>query len=224
MVLKYDRANLLTKPTSTANTPKRCQSRCRTCPPSSCKLPPYIYQRLNKGGASKHLTGNNPQQTLPGPSRPLARPDAHPEAHLRLKQRRLRVRAGRRHLQDVQERERGRGDGLRPRLHGRQRHLEPGLAVRAEPVVLLQGVRQVVSPGPGARVSTSLVPDVSRLKMRGIKNGGKVLQDCGLDDMIFTVPQLVSFLSRGTTLPAGTVIITGTPAGIGAGRTPKEWF
>lgn len=102
MVLKYDRANLLTKPTSTANTPKRCQSRCRTCPPSSCKLPPYIYQRLNKGGASKHLTGNNPQQTLPGPSRPLARPDAHPEAHLRLKQRRLRVRAGRRHLQDVQ--------------------------------------------------------------------------------------------------------------------------
>ncbi|KAJ9139318.1 Fumarylacetoacetate hydrolase domain-containing protein 2 [Coniochaeta hoffmannii] len=72
-------------------------------------------------------------------------------------------------------------------------------------------------------VSTSLVPDVAALKMRGLKNG-RVLQDCGLDDMIFSIPQLVSFLSQGTTLPAGTVIITGTPAGIGAGRTPKEWF
>jgi 2-keto-4-pentenoate hydratase/2-oxohepta-3-ene-1,7-dioic acid hydratase in catechol pathway len=32
---------------------------------------------------------------------------------------------------------------------------------------------------------------------------------------------LVSFLSQGTTLRAGTVIITGTPAGVGAGKTPK---
>ncbi|KAH8911314.1 homoprotocatechuate catabolism bifunctional isomerase/decarboxylase [Coniochaeta sp. PMI_546] len=73
-------------------------------------------------------------------------------------------------------------------------------------------------------VSKDLVKDVGQLKMRGIKNGDKVLQDCGLDDMIFTIPQLVSFVSQGTTLPAGTIIITGTPAGIGAGRTPKEWF
>lgn len=42
--------------------------------------------------------------------------------------------------------------------------------------------------------------------------------------MIFTIPKLVSFCSQGTTLPAGTVIITGTPAGIGAGRTPKEYL
>lgn len=77
--------------------------------------------------------------------------------------------------------------------------------------------------GPVLVSAASLVPDVGRLRMRGLKNG-RVLQDCGLDDMIFTIPQLVSFLSQGTTLPAGTVIITGTPAGIGAGRTPKEWF
>lgn len=42
-----------------------------------------------------------------------------------------------------------------------------------------------------------------------------------LSDLIFSVPKLVSFLSQGTTLPAGTVIITGTPAGVGAGKTPK---
>lgn len=40
-------------------------------------------------------------------------------------------------------------------------------------------------------------------------------------DLIFSIPKLVSFLSQGTTLPAGTVIITGTPAGVGVGREPK---
>ncbi|KAL6916212.1 hypothetical protein FSHL1_007659 [Fusarium sambucinum] len=70
-------------------------------------------------------------------------------------------------------------------------------------------------------VSTSAVPDPSKLHIRGLKNG-KVLQDCSLDDLIFSVPKLVSFLSQGTTLPAGTVIITGTPAGVGMGKSPKE--
>lgn len=41
-------------------------------------------------------------------------------------------------------------------------------------------------------------------------------------DLIFSVPKLVSFLSQSTTLPPGTVIITGTPAGVGLGRSPKE--
>lgn len=42
--------------------------------------------------------------------------------------------------------------------------------------------------------------------------------------MIFSVPQLVSFLSQGTTLPAGTVITTGTPPGVGSGKTSKEFL
>ncbi|KAL1984503.1 hypothetical protein VTN96DRAFT_9102 [Rasamsonia emersonii] len=71
--------------------------------------------------------------------------------------------------------------------------------------------------------STSLVPDVSKLRIRGVKNG-KVMQDCGLEDMIFTVPQLVSFLSQSTTLPAGTVILTGTPPGVGAAKKPPEFL
>ena len=41
-------------------------------------------------------------------------------------------------------------------------------------------------------------------------------------DLIFSIPKLISFLSQGTTLPAGTVIITGTPAGVGMGKNPKE--
>lgn len=69
-------------------------------------------------------------------------------------------------------------------------------------------------------VSPALIPDPSQLQVRGLKNG-KVLQDCGTDDLIFTIPKLISFLSQGTTLPAGTIILTGTPAGVGIVREPK---
>ncbi|KAM0342518.1 hypothetical protein ACHAPU_009492 [Fusarium lateritium] len=70
-------------------------------------------------------------------------------------------------------------------------------------------------------VSPSAIPNPSKLHIRGLKND-KVLQDCSLDDLIFSIPKLISFLSQGTTLPAGTVIITGTPAGVGMGKKPKE--
>ncbi|WAO96144.1 FAA-hydrolase domain-containing protein [Fusarium falciforme] len=69
-------------------------------------------------------------------------------------------------------------------------------------------------------VSTAVVPDPSDFRVRGLKNG-YVMQDCGVDDLIFSVPRLVSFLSQSTTLPPGTVIITGTPAGVGVGKSPK---
>ncbi|KAE8165571.1 hypothetical protein BDV40DRAFT_257820 [Aspergillus tamarii] len=76
--------------------------------------------------------------------------------------------------------------------------------------------------GP-ALVSAALFPDASKFQVRGLKNG-KVLQDCPLTDLIFSVPKLVSFLSQGTTLPAGTIILTGTPPGVGAAKNPKEFL
>ncbi|KAF9249388.1 hypothetical protein DTO013E5_2793 [Penicillium roqueforti] len=72
-------------------------------------------------------------------------------------------------------------------------------------------------------VSAALVPDASKLQIRGLKNGN-IMQNCPLTDLIFSVPQLISFLSQGTTLPAGTIILTGTPPGVGAARNPKEFF
>ncbi|PYI03791.1 hypothetical protein BO78DRAFT_348960 [Aspergillus sclerotiicarbonarius CBS 121057] len=72
-------------------------------------------------------------------------------------------------------------------------------------------------------VSAAQVPDASKFHIRGSKNG-KVLQDCPLTDLIFSVPKLVSFLSQGTTLPAGTIILTGTPPGVGAAKNPKEFL
>ncbi|KAH8431900.1 fumarylacetoacetate hydrolase family protein [Aspergillus melleus] len=76
--------------------------------------------------------------------------------------------------------------------------------------------------GP-ALVSAAHFPDVSKFQIRGLKNG-KVMQDCPLTDLIFSVPKLVSFLSQGTTLPAGTIILTGTPPGVGAAKNPKEFL
>ncbi|KAM0349871.1 hypothetical protein ACHAP4_010226 [Fusarium culmorum] len=73
--------------------------------------------------------------------------------------------------------------------------------------------------GP-ALVSKDLVPDPSIFHISGLKKD-QVLQDCGVHDLIFDIPTLVSFLSQGTTLLPGTVILTGTPAGVGVGRQPK---
>ncbi|RYP48366.1 hypothetical protein DL768_005735 [Monosporascus sp. mg162] len=72
-------------------------------------------------------------------------------------------------------------------------------------------------------VSAALVPDPSKFTIRGLKNG-EVMQSEELSDMIFDCAKLVSFLSQGTTLPPGTVIITGTPAGVGYGKKPPSYL
>lgn len=78
----------------------------------------------------------------------------------------------------------------------------------------------LASLGPTV-VSPALIPDPSKLRVRGIGKDDTVLQDCGTDDLIFSIPKLVSFLSQSTMLPPGTVIITGTPAGVGFAKSPK---
>ncbi|KAI1104106.1 hypothetical protein F4804DRAFT_352475 [Jackrogersella minutella] len=72
-------------------------------------------------------------------------------------------------------------------------------------------------------VSAAVMPDPSAFTIRGLKNG-EVMQDSALSDMIFNCAKLVSFLSQGTTLPPGTVIVTGTPAGVGFGKKPPAYL
>ncbi|BEJ15685.1 hypothetical protein CspHIS471_0502900 [Cutaneotrichosporon sp. HIS471] len=74
--------------------------------------------------------------------------------------------------------------------------------------------------GP-AFVSKDAVKDFGKLAIKGIHNGN-VVQESTMDDLIFSVPKIISFLSQGSTLPAGTIIITGTPAGVGWGKNPKS--
>ena len=68
-------------------------------------------------------------------------------------------------------------------------------------------------------VFPSMIPDPKIFRIRGLRNG-EVVQECGLDDLIFDVPKLISFMSQSTTLLPGTVILTGTPAGVGFSRKP----
>ena len=50
------------------------------------------------------------------------------------------------------------------------------------------------------------------------------MQDWNTNDMIFDVPALIEFLSGSTTLMAGTVILTGTPHGVGMAARPPRWL
>jgi 2-keto-4-pentenoate hydratase/2-oxohepta-3-ene-1,7-dioic acid hydratase in catechol pathway len=67
------------------------------------------------------------------------------------------------------------------------------------------------------------IGDPGNLRLKTIV-GGEVMQDSNTGDMIFGVEQLVSFISQSTTLRAGTVIMTGTPPGVGLAREPKRWL
>lgn len=69
-------------------------------------------------------------------------------------------------------------------------------------------------------VSPSVIPDPQTLSVKAIYNG-EVVQDGQTGDMIFDVKKQISYLSQGTTLEAGSLILTGTPAGIGILRQPK---
>lgn len=53
---------------------------------------------------------------------------------------------------------------------------------------------------------------------------GETVQKANTKSMIFPVRQLIAELSQGTTLLAGTVILTGTPAGVGAARNPPRFL
>ncbi|KJK68171.1 Fumarylacetoacetate FAA hydrolase family protein [Aspergillus parasiticus SU-1] len=69
-------------------------------------------------------------------------------------------------------------------------------------------------------VAPSVITDPQSLAIKAIYND-KIVQDGTTEDMIFDVKKQISYLSQGTTLEAGTLILTGTPAGIGCLRQPK---
>ena len=72
-------------------------------------------------------------------------------------------------------------------------------------------------------VTRDELPDPNALKIATILNGERV-QDWTTSDMIFDVPRLIEFLSGSTTLVPGTVILTGTPHGVGMARKPPRWL
>lgn len=69
-------------------------------------------------------------------------------------------------------------------------------------------------------VTKDEIQNPGNLKIKTELNG-QIVQDGNTNLMLFDIVTLISFLSQGTTLLGGTVILTGTPAGIGWTRTPK---
>ncbi|HEY7732912.1 MAG TPA: fumarylacetoacetate hydrolase family protein, partial [Gaiellaceae bacterium] len=73
----------------------------------------------------------------------------------------------------------------------------------------------------GPLVPAADVPDPQALGIRAIVNGD-VLQDSTTANMIFPVDEIVSYASQTSTLEAGDLILTGTPAGVGVFRKPQR--
>jgi 2-keto-4-pentenoate hydratase/2-oxohepta-3-ene-1,7-dioic acid hydratase in catechol pathway len=67
------------------------------------------------------------------------------------------------------------------------------------------------------------IPDPQNLRIRTQING-QTVQDASTGDMIHSVERLIAYISEFTHLEPGDVIATGTPAGVGAGRTPPLWL
>jgi 2-keto-4-pentenoate hydratase/2-oxohepta-3-ene-1,7-dioic acid hydratase in catechol pathway len=67
------------------------------------------------------------------------------------------------------------------------------------------------------------IPDPHSLRIQTILNGA-AMQDWNTNDMIFDIPTLIEFLSGSTMLLPGTVILTGTPQGVGLARKPPVFL
>ncbi len=73
----------------------------------------------------------------------------------------------------------------------------------------------------GPHLETEFDPTHARVRSR---LNGEVMQDSDLSDLIFPVRELISYLSKNMTLLPGTVIMTGTPGGVGFARDPAVYL
>ena len=67
------------------------------------------------------------------------------------------------------------------------------------------------------------VADPNALGLR-LRLNGETRQDSTVADLIFDIPTIIATYSLGTTIEAGTVFSTGTPSGVGMGRTPPSYM
>ncbi len=76
--------------------------------------------------------------------------------------------------------------------------------------------------GP-AIVTADEIADSHKLAI-GLSIDGEVLQNSNTSELVFGIPQLIEHLSSIAPLLPGDVVSTGTPPGVGLGRTPKRWL
>ncbi|MGA7339193.1 MAG: fumarylacetoacetate hydrolase family protein [Terracidiphilus sp.] len=76
--------------------------------------------------------------------------------------------------------------------------------------------------GP-AIVTADEIADPHQLAI-GLSIDGEILQNSSTSELIFKIPDLIEYLSSITPLLPGDMVSTGTPSGVGMGRTPKRWL
>jgi 2-keto-4-pentenoate hydratase/2-oxohepta-3-ene-1,7-dioic acid hydratase in catechol pathway len=71
----------------------------------------------------------------------------------------------------------------------------------------------------GPAVPAAEISDPQALRIRCVVNG-EALQDSSTSEMVFSVAELISYVSHGIVLEPGDLLVTGTPAGVGFTRKP----
>lgn len=99
---------------------------------------------------------------------------------------------------------------------------EPAYAGGVPQFCFSKGFDKYAPLGP-ILVSPQIVGDAGHLQLQTFVNG-EMRQDTNTDDLIFGVTDIIEFISQGTTLEKGTVIMTGTPSGVGLGMNPPVWL
>ncbi|KAH8707132.1 hypothetical protein GQ44DRAFT_691629 [Phaeosphaeriaceae sp. PMI808] len=94
---------------------------------------------------------------------------------------------------------------------------DPGYAGNVPQWCFSKGFDKYAPVGP-MMVSPSVVGAADSLQLRTWVNGEE-RQNSNTSDLLYDVPTIISFLSQGTTLERGTLIMTGTPSGVGIAKT-----
>lgn len=107
-------------------------------------------------------------------------------------------------------------------ISSRKLQRDPSLAGRVPQWGFSKGFDTYAPLGP-CLVSSSVIEDPSQLHLKTIIDG-QVRQSETIADMVFDSAYIVSYLSQGTTLQKGSVIMTGTPGGVGFGLDPPQYL
>ncbi|KZT22855.1 hypothetical protein NEOLEDRAFT_1070690 [Neolentinus lepideus HHB14362 ss-1] len=100
---------------------------------------------------------------------------------------------------------------------------------RAQMDPKLSGSQICMGKGPdkfapvGPVLVSGKVVDASDLGI-SLRRNGETMQSSRTSDMIYKVPEIISRFSQGTTLEKGTIVMTGTPEGVGVLRNPKVYL
>ncbi|KAJ6024339.1 hypothetical protein N7540_005136 [Penicillium herquei] len=107
-------------------------------------------------------------------------------------------------------------------ISSRKLQRDPALAGRVPQWGFSKGFDTYAPLGP-CLVAQSEIANPKTLQLKTVVDG-EVRQEESVSDLLFDCAYLVSYLSQGTTLQKGSVIMTGTPGGVGAGLSPPKYL